>query len=154
MKINFKALASSILPSVIVGTLSGILIMENIDFYERINIPSFAPPRYLYSIVWAVMYLIIGIATYFIATTEGERKKIPLWLFAVGLFMNFVWPVLFFRFELICFTAIWLVLMFVLAIVTTVFYFKNRTLSGFLYLPYTIWLCYVSVLNISICLIN
>lgn len=44
--------------------ISGILFPDVGNFYDKINLPIFALPDYLYGIVWTILYILIAISIY------------------------------------------------------------------------------------------
>lgn len=52
------------------------IIPLNYKFYDKINLPFFAPPRIFYPIAWSITYLLIAITIYSIVTSY-KFKDIP-----------------------------------------------------------------------------
>ena len=63
----------SVLIALAVGGLSALLTMGNMDIYDQIIKPSFAPPGIVFPIVWAILYVLMGICRY--AASLSVRKK-------------------------------------------------------------------------------
>ena len=56
-----------------VGLLSALLTRDNMDIYDRIRSPRFAPPGILFPIVWTILYTLMGISSAMIYQT-GRTK--------------------------------------------------------------------------------
>ena len=72
----------------------------------------------------------------------------------VQLFFNTIWSWLFFAFHLpvIALLDIWLLIF--LNVKITIVLFKTDRISTFLYIPYVLWLCFASYLNLFIVVNN
>jgi tryptophan-rich sensory protein len=82
------------------GFLSGMLIKNDAEIYQRLNLPAFAPPSVVFRIVWPVLYIMMGVSLYLIIEKAGKSGLHAVLLFAFQLILNIAWPVVFFKFEL------------------------------------------------------
>ena len=98
-KFNLKLFIFSIIIPLLVGGLATLLIKDNINIYQEINKPAFAPPGWLFGPVWIILYILMGILLYLILNS-GKEKKDSIYYFVMQLIFNFVWPILFFNFNL------------------------------------------------------
>ena len=76
-----------------VGFLSGILSREGTDRYAPMaNKPPLSPPGWVFPIVWTVLYLLMGEASWRVLTSGAESDKIRKALIAYGvqLGLNFL----------------------------------------------------------------
>ena len=55
--------AAIILFPLLVGALSGFLTRNNTVLYQVLIKPPFAPPSFLFPIVWSILYLLMGVAS-------------------------------------------------------------------------------------------
>lgn len=135
---------------------SGILVMGNIGDYEGFKKPIFSPPAFVFPIVWTILYSLMAIAAYrvWLKGKEGENIKGALALYGIQLFLNFLWPIIFFNFRLYGLAFLELLLLLVFVMLTTFRFFKIDKLAGILMLPYIIWLCIAGVLNFAIWYLN
>ena len=69
MKKILKAIFIIAIP-IIVGAVSGFLTRNNVYIYDVLIKPPFALPNYLFSVVWGVLYLTMGIALYLFIISE------------------------------------------------------------------------------------
>lgn len=75
-KINWKTLITALLIPVLTGILSGVISMSSNGRYNELELPSFAPPGWLFPIVWTILYALMGLASYFIMIEpESQQKK-------------------------------------------------------------------------------
>jgi benzodiazapine receptor len=139
-----------------VGTIAGIATASSIgNWYEHISKPTFNPPNWLFAPVWTVLYIMMGIALFQIwkQTPSAERSK-ALTVFAIQLFLNFIWSFIFFNFHQIGLALIVIILLWIF-IVITIYKFRqlNKT-ACYLMVPYLIWVSFATVLNASIFRLN
>lgn len=148
-KIDLKKLVISFSIVAILVLISMIFTKNTMGFYEDIVKPKLAPPPILFPIVWTILYIIIAITLY----RFYDNKKIKT-LILVNLVINIIWPILFFRFELLFLSIIWLILIIISLLFLLVEIYKDSKLFAYLNLPYLIWLFFALYLNITIFMLN
>lgn len=153
MKKQWKTLITCIAVPLAAGGLSALLTRNSMQTFDSINKPGLAPPGWLFPIVWTVLYILMGIASYPIVTSKKANGS-ALITYALQLIFNFLWSILFFNERLYLFSFIWLVILWLLILKTTVQFFKISKLSGYLIIPYLLWVAFAGYLNFSIYLLN
>jgi tryptophan-rich sensory protein len=156
MKINWKALIVSILIPLGVGALSAFLTSGNMEIYPGLQSPPFAPPGWLFPVVWTILYTLMGISSYLVYTSDAPKEQISiaLTLYGVQLAVNFFWSIIFFNLRAYLFAFFWLVLLWVLIILTIVSFWRISKTAGILMLPYLLWVTFAGYLNLAIYLLN
>lgn len=147
----------SILLCEIVGISSGFLASaSNNVWFDSLTKPSWNPPSYLFAPVWTTLYLLMGISLALIWTNKSPEfnKRKAYTLFAIQLFLNFWWSILFFNFHSPALALVDIILM-VIIIILTIFSFStfSRTASWLL-VPYISWVCFAAFLNFTIWSLN
>ena len=61
MKINFKRLAITILIPLGLGVL--VAFLTNSSYNDMVK-PSFAPPGWVFPVVWTILYILMGVSYY------------------------------------------------------------------------------------------
>lgn len=147
---NWKVYLISIVGTLLVGGLAGLLSMGNMGIYSFINRPPLSPPSWLFPVVWTILYTLMGIsvAIYYIKT-----NKIPR-IYISQLLVNFIWPLIFFNLGAYFLSFIVLLLLIVLVINMIKEFFKISKLAGILQVPYLLWLLFAAYLNFAIYLLN
>ncbi|MBR6640688.1 MAG: tryptophan-rich sensory protein [Clostridia bacterium] len=130
----------------------GNLLAGGTEIYEQINTPSFAPPGFLFPIVWSILYILMGIGAYLISKEENNSKALKLYY--TQLVVNSLWSILFFRFKLFAVSTLWLVLLIVLVSFMTYEFYKMNKKAALIQVPYILWIVFAFVLNYSIYLLN
>ena len=156
MKIKWKNLLVSIAIPLAVGGLSAFLTKDSMMDFEALIKPPLSPPGWLFPAVWTILYVLMGIASYIIYQSRGNAiiKRSALSAYALQLFLNFFWSIIFFNLKNYLFAFIWLIAL-ILAIVATMLRFKRISGAAFyLLIPYLIWCIFALYLNFGIYLLN
>lgn len=153
MKIDWKKLLTSIAIPLIIGGLSALITSGSMANFETINKPTLSPPAWLFPVVWTILFTLMGIASYLVATSKKPNGT-ALIFYGLQLFFNFFWSIIFFNLEAYLFAFIWLVILWVLILITTVLFYKISKPAGLLMLPYLLWVTFAGYLNFAIYLLN
>ena len=154
MKINNRsALIIAILIPIVVGTLSA-LFSRNMSLYSTINKPSLSPPGFIFPIVWIILYFLMGISSYLIYESDNTKKIEALNTYALQLFFNFWWSIIFFRFSLYLFAFLWLLALILLVTIMIYQFYQIKPLSSYLQIPYLLWCLFAAYLNFMIYSLN
>lgn len=148
--IQWKPLAVSLLISLGAGGLSSILAGDSMQQYMQMYKPPLSPPGFLFPIVWTILFILMGVASYLVYITPGEEKKLPLTIYFIQLIVNVLWSVIFFRFDAYLLAFAWLLLLWFLIFITIrQFYTVNKT-AAYLLIPYLLWVTFAGYLNLAI----
>ena len=153
--INLRALVVSILIPLAFGFI-GNLLGGGSDSYQSLILPDFAPPGFIFGIVWPILYILMGISSYIIKMSCAcESEKISAQsIYFVQLILNSLWSLFFFRFEMYLFSFIW-ILLIILAVIVMIYKFhKISPTAAYLQIPYLLWLIFAAILNYSIYTLN
>lgn len=156
MSIKLKPLLVAIAIPLLVGGLSALLTKDSMANFEQLNKPPLSPPGWLFPVVWTVLFALMGIASYLIYTSDADKKSktTALTFYAVQLFFNFLWSIIFFNLEAYLFAFIWLVILWALILITIILFYRIRKSAAWLMLPYLLWVTFAGYLNFSIYLLN
>ena len=150
---NRSSLIIAILIPLAVGSLSA-LISGNMALYSTINKPAFSPPSIVFPIVWTILYVLMGISSYIIYSSDSVDKTKALKIYALQLFFNFCWSILFFRYNLYLLSFLWLVILIVLICIMIKDFYKINPAAAYLQIPYLLWCIFAAFLNFSIYTMN
>lgn len=153
MKIQWRKLIGCLAIPLAAGGLSALLTRGSMESFEALNKPTLSPPGWLFPVVWTVLFVLMGIASY-LAAVSGGPNRTALAVYGVQLLFNFVWPLLFFRLAQYLPAFIWLVILWVLILVTAVLFYRISKPAGYLMLPYLAWVAFAGYLNLAIFLLN
>ncbi len=154
-KVNWFQLLAIILITELAGVLSSLSSGNVGQIYASLIKPPLSPPGWLFGVVWPILYLLMGIAAYIIyqAPQSPEREK-AINLYWVQLFINFLWPIVFFRFEWFWISVLVILLLDVLVLITTILFYRIYKIAGYLMIPYLLWILFATYLNIGIAVLN
>lgn len=129
--------------------------MNNFDFYNLINKPSYAPDRKVFKPVWSFLYGLMFLSFlifYFQPLSLSKILATPL--FCLQLLLNLSWMPVFFRYRKIGIAFAICVLLLVTVVLMTLLFFRMSFLLGILQIPYILWLIYALRLNYDIMRLN
>lgn len=152
--VNLKRLLIALAVPLAVGALSAFASGSFSEQYAVVNKPPLSPPGWVFPVVWTLLYLAMGYASYLVMTVGGRDAKDALTVYYVQLALNFLWPILFFRFRLYTFAIFELILLIAAVTVMVIRFSHVDERAGYLTLPYLIWLCFALYLNIGVAVLN
>jgi len=155
-RFDIKKFIISIIVSLGTGMLSALLTIGTMQKYGQLQKPSFSPPAWIFGPVWTVLFILMGIASYRIWLLGFNKQEIKdsLLYYATQLVFNFLWTILFFRFDLRGFAFLDIIIMLVLITITLYKFFKLDKTAGYLMIPYLLWVAFASILNFSVWQLN
>lgn len=133
---------------IIIGNLIGI-ITKNHVFYIKASI---APPDIVFPIVWTILYGILGY-TYYLLNNEYNISLIKK-IFILQLIINYIWPIIFFKFGLFFISFLWITLLDIVVLIMLLNLYKINSKVFYLNLPYFIWLLFATILNYMTYIVN
>lgn len=141
-----------------IGALSALISVNMSEFFEKYKEPPLLPPAWLFPVVWAVLFLLMGTSAYLIymsktKETVAENQK-ALAVYWIQLAVNFSWSIVFFRFEALRGAVAVVLALLVLIVVMMVRFRKIRPLAAYLNIPYLLWVAFASYLTIAVAAIN
>ena len=84
-----------------VGGLAALITKDNMLMFEVIEKPPLAPPGWLFPVAWTILYILMGLASYRVWTSDAQKaqKQTAGVYYALSLVFNFGWPIIFFNAE-------------------------------------------------------
>ncbi len=152
--INKKALSISLLISLGVGAISGILTSNSMEQYNSYTQPPLAPPGFIFPIVWTILYNLMGISSYIVYESDSEYRIPALMVYALQLIFNFVWPILFFNLNMFLLAFIWLIILWALILAMILLFYRVNKTAGLLQIPYLLWVTFAAYLNFMVYYLN
>lgn len=153
MKIQWKKRIICILIPLAVGGFSALLTQNSMQAFDTVTKPPLSPPGWLFPVVWTVLYILMGIASYLVAVSKAPNRT-ALTVYGIQLVFNFFWSIIFFNWELYLFAFIWLIVLWGLIVITIFLFSKSSKTAGYLMIPYLLWVTFAGYLNLAIYLLN
>lgn len=153
MKKQWKTLILCIAVPLAVGGLSALLTRDSMATFNTLTKPALAPPGWLFPVVWTILYILMGIASYQVVISKKPNGA-ALITYGIQLIFNFFWSIIFFDLNMYLFAFIWLIILWLLILRTTIRFYRISELAGILMIPYLLWVTFAGYLNLSIYLLN
>jgi len=122
------------------------------DWYAALEKPAFNPPDQVFAPVWLTLYVMIAIAgwrTFIRARSSGAMK---LWY--AQMLLNWSWSPVFFTLHMPWLAFVVIVGMFAVIIAFIAATRRRDPVSAWLFVPYSAWVGFASVLNLAIAILN
>jgi tryptophan-rich sensory protein len=123
-------------------------------FVSRKKIPKVKsylnPPSWLFGVVWPILYLLLGYASYTIWNSNNlsiSSKHFYLFLYGVQVILVMSWWPYFVYYPNKLFSTVTLVLLAIFALFITGLFFSINRVAGYCLIPYVIWLSFASFLT-------
>ena len=124
------------------------------SWYMELEKPFWNPPNLVFSIVWTVLYTMIGISFWLILCKKKAHTNNVFFAFFQQMFLNFTWPISFFYFQSPLLGLINILLLLYGISWNIYVFFPYSNLAAKLLIPYLLWVMYATTLNFSIWLMN
>ena len=155
MKMKWKSLLVALAIPLAVGG-AGALLSGGMTNYGAMVKPPLSPPGWVFPVVWTVLYLLMGWASWLVWKSDAprEEKRRALILYGVQLAVNFIWPLVFFGGEMYLAALLILIALWVLILLTIRTFSGINERAGDLLIPYILWVSFAAYLNLGIFLLN
>ena len=155
-KINLRSLFICIAIPLAVGGLAALLTAGSMKDFAALEQPPLSPPGWLFPVVWSILYIMMGVASYIALETPSSAlaTRSAFSTYFLQLFFNFFWSIIFFSLGAYEIAFAWLCALLALIIVTTARFFKISYKAGILMIPYIAWVTYAGYLNVAIAYLN
>ncbi len=139
----------------LVGGLAAFLTKDSMAIFATVNKPPLSPPGWLFPVVWTILYILMGIASYLVLR-QGPNKDVTraLIVYGIQLLFNFCWSIIFFNMEAYLLAFIWLVALWLLILLAIKLFDQVSSAAGWLLIPYFAWVSFAGYLNLGISLLN
>ncbi len=121
------------------------------DWYQLLDKAPWTPPGWFFGFAWTTIMIFLSL---FMAFALKEKNAYLVKWYVIQLFLNVIWTPVFFYLNL---PVLGLLVIISLALVVgmmIVKFYKNYRALTFLLLPYFMWLCVATSLNLYIVLYN
>lgn len=154
-KSKLKTYGLAILITELVGGIAGFFTSMGMDEYKLVEKPPLTPPEIVFPIVWTILYALMGIsvARIWLSPPTKERNH-GLIIYAVQLFFNFFWSIIFFNLQAYGFAFFWLIALWALILGMIIIFSRTDRLAAILQIPYLIWVTFAGYLNLMVWLLN
>lgn len=152
--VNLRKLIPCLLIPIFVGLIAQLFTRNSKELYLSLQKPPLSPPAIIFPFVWTCLYILLGLASYYIEESGICDKKRPRQLYGGTLLLNLLWPIVFFALEWYALACVIIIAMVVLAAITVYFYYNCDKNAAYVFLPYVVWVLYATYLNIGVAVLN
>lgn len=155
-RISIVALIIALFIPLCVGGISAALSSQGMVLYKTMNKPPLSPPGWVFSVAWTILYILMGLASYFIfiSDSDSHSKTIALVFYAIQLAMNFMWSLMFFNWKMYLASFAWLMIMWFIILVCAFRFYSISKTATYLFVPYIVWTTFAAYLNLGSYLVN
>jgi benzodiazapine receptor len=154
---SFLTLAASLGACLLAGYMGWYPSLPGMPvWYAGLVKPVFSPASWLFSPVWMVSFVLMGLALFFVLQSHIQQHDVTLGLilFCLQLFFTLVWAFTFFGvhslfISFLCAIALWATLLCAIIQIT-----RFSIYGGMLLFPYFLWVCYLVYLNYGVMVLN
>lgn len=156
MKSERKMLLPCLALPLAVSALSALLTGGAGNGYASCELPPLAPPGWVFPVVRTLLCLLMGLSSYLALRGRApqQEKRSAAWLYLAQLAVSLIWPILFFRLGWQLFAFFWLMLLWLLALLTQNAFSRLSRTAGYLLLPQLLWVAFSGYLNLTVWMLN
>ena len=118
-----------------------------VGWYPSLVLSPLTPPAAAFPVVWGVLYVLMGVAAGIMWGVRSIYSRLMLTLFTTQLLLNVLWSFCFFYMQSPLMGLVVLLVMDMLALMYVAGCFMVRRASGWLMVPYVLWLLFATYLN-------
>jgi tryptophan-rich sensory protein len=141
--------------SFIAGYISRLLQGTSMeDWYPMLVKSSLTPSGHVFSLVWGVLYLLMGISAGIIWSMHSLYSWLLTVLFVVQILLNMAWSLFFFGMQSPLSGLVVLIVLFAAVLLYVAGCYTQNKVSACLNIPYLLWLMFAMFLNTYIVIYN
>jgi tryptophan-rich sensory protein len=154
-------------PDIIAGTIAIVAVMAtllsgqfatypSLPWYEQLAKPSFNPPSWVFTEVWATLYALMAYALFRILRLRdrSQERTRALIMFFVMLMLNAAWSWMFFGARSPLLGLITIVPQLAVTVATGITFWKLNKIAALCLVPLAGWVAFTTVLNSTIWWLN
>lgn len=153
-RLDIQKLLKNLVLSLGTGIAASLLSPNTFSIYQQLQKPFFAPPGFLFPIVWTIFYIFLGTAAYLTETKcctlcyRNECRK-TLSIYYIHLIFNFLWSIIFFTAGSALFAFLDIIAMIITGVIFSIGFAKINKTTLIFTVPYLLWCLFAALLNIT-----
>lgn len=129
--------------------------MIDYSWYTELNKPALAPPSWVFSPVWIILYItIIAALIIYIAKPTWQKKASGYIWFIIQMLLNLAWMPAFFILKNIGLALGIIILLDISVFFTIKTFYSISKFASRLLIPYFIWILFATYLNAAYFILN
>lgn len=144
-----------VIVTLVVGLVSSFFQSAASDeWYNALQRSALTPPDWVFPVAWTILYILMGISVGLLYGVRSIFTRMLNIVYLIQLVLNFFWTFLFFYMESPLLALIDIILLDIAALIFFAGAFVVHRSSGWLFLPYLLWLAFASYLNWFVVMYN
>ena len=127
-------------------------------WYPALIKPQFTPPGWVIGVVWFIIFILMGIALFFVwrknLRLNNAFIKNAIVVFGVQLIVNIIWSAVFFGLQSPLYGLGVIAVLWVMILATIVMFWRVSRDAALLLVPYILWVSFAAFLNYDIWMLN
>lgn len=123
------------------------------DWFLSLKKPLIHPPGYVFAVVWNILYLLLARSFYLVLESKENKIK-AINYYIANLILQVVWCGAFFAMNSMVSGVIVFFVLVPSAIKMTLEFKEINSSTYIMLIPYVLWLCFATLLNISFLFVN
>ncbi len=136
---------------VALAALSGAFFKPD-EWYDRLRKPKWNPPKWVFPVVWTILYAFIAVAGWLVWGQVGFGVVMFVWV--VQLILNASWSWFFFGLRRMDLAFVVVSAMAVAVVLFIIMAWPISTIAALLFVPYLAWVCTAALLNWTVWSMN
>jgi len=136
------------------GAVSALIGGNFGGFYDTLKSPPLAPPAWLFPVMWALIYGLLGASAYLVFGLVKDYNKTTVYIFLIQLVLNLSWSIVFFRLHFLWLAAAVLIALTISVGLMFLEFYRREKTAGLMNLLYLVWCMFACYLNIGIAVLN
>lgn len=138
--------------AVAVAAVGSVATRGGQDWYDTLDKPSFTPPDAAFGIVWTILYALVAVAGWMAWRAADSSRPTVAW--AVQMALNLAWTSVFFGVEAPSAGLVVIVALLVAIVVNIAVARTFSAIAAALLVPYLLWVCFATALNVGVIVNN
>jgi benzodiazapine receptor len=154
---SFLTLAGSLGVCLLAGYLGWYPGMLGVPaWYAGLLKPVFSPPAWVFSPIWMVSFVIMGLTLFLILQSGIKQRDVTFGfiLFGLQLLFTLVWAFAFFGVHMLFISFLCVIALWATLLCAVIQIYRFSVYGGMLLVPYFIWVCYLAYVNYGIMVLN
>lgn len=149
---TFQIVVSFVVIALVAG-VGSVFVSIGMPWFDALAKPSQWIPNVVIPIVWTIIYGLFAVINFFWIKNNGVSKTTTILMF-VNAFLNLLWCLVFFTFNLTFVGNIFIILNLIAGILLWVSIYKENKLYSYILSLYPIWLSIATTLNLALWILN
>lgn len=124
--------------------------------YSEIILPNYAPSGWVFGVVWAVLYFLMGVSFFLYSMAKGDvqEKRTGFIFFGIQLILNASFMPVYFGLRSFVGGFVICILIAIFLILNIIQFYKVSKLSAYLLIPYLLWDFFAIMLSYKVYILN